>query len=461
MKKDKKNYLLAILSLCFFGFVILSWWLLFRDQRALKGFESLYPFLSGSLFSIRATLLNYSLNVLPTFLFLVMAITSFIAYYLSLKQKYSVNKVIIWSVIFQVIIFFSYPVLSTDIFSYTFSSRVATQHSQNKWLVTPDNFPDDHFEQFADWKDKTNVYGYVNHIVYLPADYFGLDDVFTTVLLYKLTAAIFSLATIYLLFNLLQKESANKKEYYLKLILWNPLFLLELLGSGHNDILLIFFVLLSLILWNKKNWIMAGIVLAFSVQVKLIAVIFFGFFAVKLFQEKKFVDLFKYSFSFLIVNILSFTLMQISPLTFIQRVFLNTHSYWQSLPGLVVNFTNISVSFTLLFAIIGLLIVSLQLKYKFSPIYSSAISILFYLLFFTAAYWNWYVLWVFVFIPFIKNSNLKNSIILFTFTSLLAYPLLWFSHRFGFGNPVWEPIQYIWIFVVPISYYLYNQLLKK
>jgi hypothetical protein len=453
-----KKILLLIFSLSLVGLVILTWWVLFRDQRALNGFESLYPFFNGQLISSRQLLLEYSLNVVPTILFAVLGLISFAAYLFLLKKQMPVKKVIRFALIFQFVVFFAYPVLSTDIFSYMYSNRVSSEYGQNKWLVSPDNFPDDKFGQFADWKDKTNVYGYINHLIYTPADYFGNDDVLTTLLLYKITTLIFAVATIFVLKELLSNKSTEDQSFYLKLILWNPLFLFEILGSGHNDIFLIFFILLSILFWNRKNWLMAGILLAFSMQIKLISIVLFGYFAVKLLQNKQVKELFKYSVSFIIVNIFSFILMKVNPLTFLKRVFYNSESYWQSLPGIFEKFfPNVDIPFTIIFAIVGVTLIYLQFKKNWSPIYASLLALFMYLLFFTGAYWNWYVLWIFILIPFIKNKKIKKAVVILTFTSFMAYPLLWFSHRFGFGNPAWDILSYLWIFGVPIGFLGYNR----
>ena len=187
-REKTKKIFLSVLFSSMLGLILLSWILVFRDERALAGFESVYPFLDEFLFAIRELLLQYSLNVIPTLLFAIFGITAFFSYIKLLKFPFNKKQVIKIALILQVVTFFSYPVLSTDIFSYVFSNRVATEYQQNKWLVAPQEFSDDVFEQFADWKDKTNVYGYVNHVLYLPANYFGFDDVFTTILLYKLTA---------------------------------------------------------------------------------------------------------------------------------------------------------------------------------------------------------------------------------------------------------------------------------
>jgi len=443
---------LPLLGMCFAGFFFLSWILLLRDERAIPIYESLYPALSDSLTTTRVALLPYGLNILPTLAFAVMALVAFLAYIWSLRTSFSVQTVVKAAVTFQLLAFLSYPILSSDIFSYMSADRVYTEYGQNAWIVTPDTFPEDRFAPLADWKDQTKVYGAVNQIVYLPAAYLGNDDVASTLVLYKLTTLVFALGSLVVFWKLTAGSKDKVRAVLLQTIFWNPLFVLEMAGNGHNDIIMIFFVLLSILLWKQQRWLWAGVTLALAVQVKLIPVVLFAYFAWYLLQKKNWAGLFRYSGAFLVINALSFLYMQVSPLQFLERVLYNNSVYWQSLPALAEKFwPGSDLPFGLILVGVGVGLACLQWMKKWHPIFTSALALLLYLLFFSSAYWNWYVLWVLVLIPFIKESWLKRTILALSFTSLLAYPLLWLSLRYGFGNPIWPIVSYLWIFGVPVG----------
>lgn len=445
-----KRALLPVLTLCFLSFTLLSWWLFFRDERALSGWESAYPVLSGQLWSLREWLLARGLNVLPTIAFAGVGILACVVSFLSLRSPFPRRTILKAAVLFQVITFLSYPILSTDIFSYMFSDRVFTEHQQNIWKVTPDTFHD-HFEPFADWKDQTKVYGAVNQILYLPAAYLGNDDIFLTLLLYKATAAAFGVGCIWILLRLTKDLSEKQQSIVLQTILWSPLLLLETFGAGHNDIIMIFFLLVSLALWKEQRWALAGLFLGLSVQIKLIPILMFAFFALSLLQKKNLPALIRYGTAFLGVHIAAFLYMQVNPIEFLQRVLYNTSVYWQSLPAVVERFfPGQPVPFTLGLLLFGLALVYLQITQKWHPVFTTAVGLLVYLLFFAAAYWNWYVLWILALVPFLKQTWIKNGILVFTFTSLMAYPLLWLSQRYGFGHPFWPILTWLWIFGVPV-----------
>lgn len=444
-----------VLLVCFFLFTVLSWIIVFRDPRAIIGVGNLYPSIRPSLDAIQITLSQYGLNSLPTIAFAVVAFTAFVCYIKSLTTKISLRLTIIAAVLFQLVTFISYPVLSTDIFSYIFSERVSTEHHQNIWQVKPATFPDDQFGVLADWKDTTSVYGGAHYYLYIIPSLLGKNDLLTLVFLYKLVPLLFSLGSLCIMYLLLRNENKEWIEKGLRLVFWNPLFVLEIAGSAHNDSMMLFFVLGSVYLFKKQLWLLSGIVLALAVQVKLIPIVLFFFFLGYLFRKKAFLSSLIFVSGFVSINALSFSLMQVSLFSFLERVGYNGGVYWQSLQTISIAFFPwgtkvIILAFLLWF--IGYIV--WQWQRKVDPIHAYIVVILVYLLFVSAAYWNWYALWILPLVPFIKSIKLKLAVIILTFTSLMAYPLLWVIYRINNHSPLWTIVNYLFIFAPPILSYL-------
>jgi uncharacterized membrane protein len=61
----------------------------------------------------------------------------------------------------------------------------------------------------------------------------------------------------------------------LYLFAWNPLILLMAVGDGHNDIVMMAFVLLAVWLGYRAHWVLAAGAMTLSVWIKYISVIFF------------------------------------------------------------------------------------------------------------------------------------------------------------------------------------------
>lgn len=451
-----------ILMVCFIGYSVLSWVLLFRDKRALEGIALFYPELNDWLFFTRDFLLQNNLNTIPTLLFGIISVISIYFYLRSFLIKISLRKTIIFAAIFQVITFLSYPVLSTDIFSYMFSERVATVHNENVWKVIPATFPQDPFFKISDWKETTSVYGAVHFFSYVIPSYIGQNNLLVLTVMYKLVAAAFAIGSGVVLYKLLKVYKPHYVEKGMRLVFWSPLFILEIFGSAHNDSIMIFFTLLSFFFFTKKQWVFAGIAIALAVQVKILPIVLVFFFALYLFKKKAIRAVSLLIVGFLAVNALAFIFMQVSPVDFLQRVLYNGGVYWQSLSNLLRYYVEGSTIILLIAFLLWVLFFILQLwKHKIEPIYGYAVVLLTYLLFVSSAYWNWYVLWMLPLIPFIDNKKLIWTTLIFSFTSLFAYPLLWLSLRFGFGSSLWPIITYVFIFGVPIMTYLYLKFNEK
>lgn len=456
------NHIGAWLTFSFIIFSILSWILLFRDGRGLYTFVRFYPFLDPYVKSGVIVLNKLGLNTIPTGIFALFAIFSFCLYISSLKQNITLKMTIIYSIIFQVITYlFSYPILAKDIFYYIFSDRVLLVYHANIWKIPVSHFSFDKFA-WTDWQTQIKVYGGINQFFYNFASVIGGNDLIRSLFAYKGLTFIFSVLTMYLLYKILKTYYPGRESFNLRLLFWNPLFILEIIGAGHNDIIMIFFALLSFYFYLKKKSLLSGIILALSMQVKIVTIFIFPFVAIKLFAEKKYKDLVYFCFGFILTNLIVFRFMGVNPIEFLKRVFFNLGVYWQSLPNMIFRLVGEEKTFFFIALIlVGGAFAAYQYIKKENPFVVFAEFIFVYLLFLTSAYWNWYVLWAFFLVPFIRNKKLSASILVFSFTSLLAYPLYWLSLRFNYQSLVWPVITYLFIFGIPIAFLVFFKLQKN
>jgi len=446
-----------LLGICFLIYLFLSWVLFYQDTRALLAISNFFPHLRTSLFATQTLLTHFKINTVPTLIFVIFTIGAFFFYIQSFKQNISVKKTIVYSLLFGFVLFLSYPGLSSDIFSYILSDRIATVYHQNVWQIAPLTHNNDPFAIMADWKNTTRVYGGVNQLIYTIPSMLGGNNIVLLVILYKLVSSLFAIGIIWILYlSLYDEKNKLNLSRKLRMVIWNPLFLIELFGSGHNDSLMIFFTLLSYFFFQRRRFLLSGLVLACAVQVKIIPVLLFVFIIISLFQKKAFKSVASFVASFLLVNIVSFWLMAVSPITFAQRVSYNAGVYWQSLPNLLRHINpHINYLFTGGFLLIFCLLIIYQLRSKQNPLLMYAYSLVFYLFLFTTAYWNWYVLWVVALIPLLQEPKFRFFVIVFSFTSCLSYPLLWLSLRYDYQNILWPIITYLFIFVFPAMVYLF------
>lgn len=163
------------------------------------------------------------------------------------------------------ILLFAYPAFSHDMFNYMLTSRLTFFYQENPYIVMPIEVPNEPMLAFTRAANKLALYG-PTWIVFTYIPYIlGQNNYWLTILIYKATNV-----GLYLLFvRLLYKQT--KSLINVSLFALNPLVLIELLVSGHNDLFMMVLAYSGLLLSQQKNIIgkVKGYVLLFlSVFVK-------------------------------------------------------------------------------------------------------------------------------------------------------------------------------------------------
>jgi len=217
------------------------------------------------------------------------------------RNKLSIKEVVTLIFSTTVILLFAYPaMLSYDIFNYIATAKLLFFYHENPYIIMPIEFAGDPLLLFVHAANKTALYGPF-WILLTGVPYFlGFGNFLVTLFNFKLFIAIFYLASSWLVYKL----SNNIKSVVLFSL--NPLVIIESLVSGHNDIVMMVFVLASLYLAKKK---LIGIVLyLFSVLIKYSTIFLFPVYVFIVMKK---------SFSkkiYLYASILMFLIFLLSPL---------------------------------------------------------------------------------------------------------------------------------------------------
>jgi alpha-1,6-mannosyltransferase len=91
------------------------------------------------------------------------------------------------------------------------------------------------------------------------------------VLLLKIAGTAFMLGCAWVIWLLLGRTSPDRRLFGTVLFLWNPVILIELAGEGHNDSMMVFFVLLSLLFWTTRRHAAGVAALGIGALVKIVA----------------------------------------------------------------------------------------------------------------------------------------------------------------------------------------------
>lgn len=352
----------------------------------------------------------YHNRPLTAWIFSGLIIALFLLYYLIINkiptnQKNRTKHLLIWSLlIFPLSL--SYNALSLDVFNYIFNARMVLKYSANPHIISATGFLSDPWTRFM-------------HNVHTPAPYwYGWTALsllpyligFNKFLLTWLGFRLFSILSLGLTYLALQLFSQNYQQRSLKikevaLLFLNPLVLIEIISNSHNDLWMMAPAVSSigLLLSQKKlNWqriVLSLLLLLASISTKMASVALVPIWIWLLLRKK--------------VNLK-------------KGLKLLDQLVWNHLP-----------TFASLVMFLPLLSTRSQ---QFHP---------------------WYLSWSLVWLPLMKKSAWKNSLLLFSLASLCRYIPWLLANDY---NPSVSTVQMMITWLVPSLYLIISssiQLVKK
>lgn len=183
---------------------------------------------------------NYSTII---YLFLI---TSWVVLYLIISKiklhSHKFRNTIVILLIIPLMFSFS-AFISYDIFNYIFDSKIITHYHSNPYYFSALDFANDPMLNFMRWTHRTYPYGPL----------WLIPGILITILTSKLLIQMFLFKILAITFLIYSQHILNKLNKKNELLyIFNPLIILEVLISGHNDVYIAFFTLLSIIIFHKK-----------------------------------------------------------------------------------------------------------------------------------------------------------------------------------------------------------------
>lgn len=209
-------------------------------------------------------------------LFLLLYAVIFVAYLGAVRAVLATGKPpsVVWIVgfalLFRATLFFSAPSLSEDVYRYVWDGTLVN-HGVNPYQYAPGApelgaYRDTSYERI-NHKDIGTPYGPVMMLASAAVEYFA-----HSVHAMKILFLVFDGLVILLLLRLL--DVAGKPRSHVLLYAWNPLAVVEIAGSGHNDILAVFLMLTSLYLLLSERARAATFAAVSAVAAKYFALLF-------------------------------------------------------------------------------------------------------------------------------------------------------------------------------------------
>ena len=210
--------------------------------------------------------LVYEKRIFSGIVFSGMTILFFAVYlrllYLAQANKIKPASVFRLLILISVILVFSFPAFSNDIFNYIATAKVTYLYQENPYLVMPIEIPNESMLSFLHASNKVALYGPVWILLTGIPHLLGAGNLLLTLFAFK----VFVMAFYWGLTWLIWKMTRNLRSVVL--FAFNPLVLTNTLIDGHNDIVMMFLAVMSFYLLTKRRFGLAAVFLLSSILIK-------------------------------------------------------------------------------------------------------------------------------------------------------------------------------------------------
>jgi hypothetical protein len=178
-----------------------------------------------------------------------------------------------------VILLWLYPITALDVALYVVRARIWALYGGNPMLAMPEEFPQHTYNVMAgEFVDTVSPYGPLWELIAQIPMRLGFTGMGAGILSMKVISLASYLAMSWLILKAERKGVGG--ETALAFFALNPLVLLEAVGNGHNDMLMMAFITLGLVLWQRDKWAWAALALTLASLIKITGLILLPLFGV-------------------------------------------------------------------------------------------------------------------------------------------------------------------------------------
>lgn len=189
-------------------------------------------------------------------------------------RRVSMRAVVIMTVAYHVVVITLPLLFSRDVYSYAYYGRMVETYGANPYVLAPRDF---HLNSlwnltWPGWRGTPSVYGPL--FTWVSAALTSVvKSVPSLITGFQLLAAAASLGTVAIVAKMVGKVRPERTLFAVALIGVNPIVVFHVVGGGHNDMLVGFFVAMAAALLFARRHLLSAVALALGMSVKASAVI--------------------------------------------------------------------------------------------------------------------------------------------------------------------------------------------
>jgi hypothetical protein len=181
--------------------------------------------------------------------------------------------------LFCIPLILAFPINATDVYRYFIRGRISQVHHENPFIVPVADLADEPYAVLAgEWAGETSPYGPIWEVVASLATGLAPDNLWLSLLFFKFLAVALFLLIGGLIWLALEDVSASRRAGLTLLWAWNPSLLLIFAMDGHNDALMITWLLLGWLIMKRGRIQLGMIVLLLAPLTKPIGLLAIPYF---------------------------------------------------------------------------------------------------------------------------------------------------------------------------------------
>ncbi len=181
----------------------------------------------------------------------------------------SLRVVLFISAVFAIPLLFTYPINANDIYRYVLRGRIQAVHGGNPFMQPPVAFPTDPVLPLAgEWATATSPYGPLWELLASLIVRLTGGALLPGLLGMKLLGLAALLISAVILYHLLADQPERRRVATAALWAWNPALLLMFVVDGHNDAVMLMWLLLGglLLRRSRPSWAVVAVVVGALVK---------------------------------------------------------------------------------------------------------------------------------------------------------------------------------------------------